>query len=169
MAGSTVTIPRRAAAFPDWRPAIIGNCHRLLVCRFNMTLITSALQVDPLPCSMWNSGLLEYPVEVDVVGGQNNRSGAAETWFDNNEFDGRYIMPLMQMYVLDLLVGVYIPINVQTTIKQLPLATSSFFEYNNNIYVPGCAPSIRMRPLAAATTSICPVAIRFSMECASRG
>lgn len=119
---------------PKFRPAIIGTGHRLLARRFNMTLLTSAMPIDPLPFSMWSSGPLEYPVEVTSSPDDTTLYVPGETCLDAVEFDGRYIQPSTQMYVLDLSVGVYLPINVyKPQTNKLPPATQSFWDMRNSI------------------------------------
>jgi hypothetical protein len=119
---------------PQFKPAIIGNAHRLLIQRFNMTLLTSAMPVDPLPFSMWTSGPLEYPVEVTSSPDDTTLYIPAEVFIDSVQFDGRYIQPQTQMYVLDLIVGVYIPINVfKPQTNKLPPATSFFWNMHDSV------------------------------------
>jgi hypothetical protein len=114
---------------PLWRPAIVGNAHRLLTRRFNATLITSAMPVDPLPFSMWSSGPLDYPVEVTSSQDKTTELIPGEVCWDAIEFDGRFILPEVQMYVLDLIVGELIPTTAfKPQSNRLPPATESFFD-----------------------------------------
>jgi len=118
---------------PEWRPAIVGNAHRLLVRRFNATLITSAMPVDPLPFSMWSSGPLDYPVEVTSSQEPTTELIPAELCWDNVEFDGRNILPEVQMFVLDLITGELLPTSAfRPQSNKLPPETESFFDMHDS-------------------------------------
>lgn len=99
---------------PTHRPGVVGTCHRILTRRVNVTMLVSALPKNPQQCNMWSSGPLESSVEVVASTKENNVPLPAEILFDMVQWDGRYILPGGELFVMDLLVGTLLPKNTKS-------------------------------------------------------
>ena len=120
---------------PEHRPAIVGTGHRVLTRLFNMTLLTLAMPLEPrVAPAMWSSGPLEYDTAVTASRKETTELIPAELCFFELEFDGRFILPPVEMWAADFLVGeLQDPRIFRPQTNRLPPFTESFFMMEDSV------------------------------------
>lgn len=120
---------------PLHRPALVGVRNRVLTNRWNMTNLTLALPINPGRGDMWSSGPLDYPSAVGASTEKTLELIPSEFCLDGIEVDGRYILPVEEVYAFNLLLGELIPSGFGgPATNKLPPRTEALLVVRNSIF-----------------------------------